>query len=221
MKKKDIITGSILEVPLEKEYGYGYTKLIFSKDIQPDSDDNTIIKVYNLFRKESLSKQDFKKEIFETDDLALYPLLTRGYPNVRGEHKWILKGFSNLTEEDRIIPDYLNIGMHRKFCTETIKEATRGKYGCPLIRNFDMKRIAIKNFEAIKHIGQWIHSSTRAIRTTMTMYWIHRNGDSIRNYYTKEDFGNNFWLEFTEDRIKDYDIDFTEIKHKNRLKAQI
>ncbi|MDN5213102.1 hypothetical protein QQ020_13630 [Fulvivirgaceae bacterium BMA12] len=65
MKKTDIITGSVLEVPLEKQYGYGYVKLIFSKDIQPDFFDHILIKVYNLFRKESLHKKELKKKFLK------------------------------------------------------------------------------------------------------------------------------------------------------------
>ncbi len=102
--KRDIVTGSVLEILLEKEYGFGYVKLIFSQNVQPEYFDNAIIKFYNIFRRGILNKEDFNKENFETDKLAMCPLIVSGFLNVRGEHKWIFKGLSDLTQEDKMIP---------------------------------------------------------------------------------------------------------------------
>lgn len=221
MKKSEIISGSILEVPLEKDYGYGYIKLIFSDDLLPSRNIDRIVKPYNLFRSESLDKSDFIKEIFETDDLVMYPLLMIDFPNVRGEHKWIFKGIADLTEEDRIIPDYLNIGMHRKFCSKTILEETNSEFGCALVRDFQDKRIYTKEYEKIKHIGQFIHSSSRAIRSLLTMFWMDKRKDSIKEFYTKSEFEKDFWLRFTYRKIVDYDLDFTQINCKDRMRPKI
>jgi len=170
MKKVDIKTGAILEIPLEKEYGYGYIKIIFSRDIKSDTFNFPIIKVYNLYNKNKISANEINLNSFDNDELVLYPLLMFGFPLFRGKFKWEVKGYGNLTEEDKLIPDFLKIGTKKEFCLSTIKEETKSESGCLLIRDFNMEPIQIRNYELIKDIGQWFHFSPKAIRKLITMY---------------------------------------------------
>jgi len=220
MKKSDIKTGAILEIPLEKGMGYGYAKLIFSKDVQPNHTDQKIVKVYNLLRKEPIKKEEFHPSQFETDNLAMYPFLMHSFPNMRGEHKWVYKGMANLTYEDHIIPDYLNTNTSKTFNTSSIKDSCTSEYGCAIIRNFEMYRIFTKDFETIKHVGQWSHYSPRAIRTIVTMYWMKTQNRSISDFYTEEEKNSNFWIDIFQNRIEEYDIDFKEINSADRLQPK-
>ena len=222
MKKTDIKTGAILEIPLEKEYGYGYIKLVFSKDINPNLIGILVIKVYNLFRKKRLSEAEFDSNFFTTDDLVIYPLLMIGFPIFRGKNKWILKGYAKLTEEDKVIPDYLKIELDKKFCKSTIKQETESENGCLLIRNFQNPPIQIRNFEIVKHIGQWIHYSPKGIRKLVSMFWMNKNGEAIREFYTNEEFNTNAWSKLIYDTIiYNNDCNFITGIGKRRLKAEI
>ncbi|MEL7376283.1 MAG: hypothetical protein AAFN65_04940, partial [Bacteroidota bacterium] len=64
-------------------------------------------------------------------------------------------------------------------------------------------------------------SAPKAIRTLLTMFWMNKNEDSIIDFYSKEDFENDFWLSYSQNRILNYDIDFSKINHAGRLKVKI
>ena len=217
MKKSDIKTGAIWEIPLEKDYGYAYAKLIFSKDVQPDYFDYRIIRVYNRYRAEPLPKREFVPEAFATDDLALYPLLASGFPNVRGPHKWRFLGHAPLTEEDRIIPDYADIGMHERYHSDSIREWTTTEFGCAIIRNFENYRIYTKDFASIRHLGFWVHQHPRMIRSCVTMYWMHRHGTPLHDHYSNDELNNNYQFHRAARRVLDYDVDFTQVTRSDRL----
>lgn len=112
-----------------------------------------IIKPYYVHRDKPMKKKDFKKELFETDNLFLYPLLMHSFFNIRGKNKWIFKGVADLTKEDKINPDYLSLRNHRSL-EEIKREAEHPKYGCGIIRNFQAKPIYTRDIDAIKHLGK-------------------------------------------------------------------
>lgn len=217
MKKTDIISGSILEIPLDKNYGFGYIKLIFLGDIVPRARDYKIIKPYNILRKVQMNKNEYVQEKFETDDIFMFPLLMHGFPNIRGPKKWSYVGQTNLTLEDKVCPDFLSTGTH--LSKENLLEELDNNYGVQVIR-FPEDDIYIKDYDAIFHLGKWQHSSPEAIRTLLTMQWMKKNDENILDYYTESDFKEDFWLGYAYNQIMLQHIDFMEIKFKNRLKAR-
>jgi hypothetical protein len=222
MGKADFKTGALLEIPLEKEYGYGYAKLIFSEDIQPNLINLPIIKVYNRFSKERINESEFDRIIFESDDLVMYPLLMIGYPTFRGKLKWIIKRNSELTAEDKVIPDYLKIEMKRSFCQSIIQQEAESKNGCLLVRNFQSETIPIKDINLIAHVGQWIHYPPKGIRKLISMFWINQNGESISEYYTEEELKTNEWNKIIYNKtINNNNIEFINAKGKRRLKVEL
>ena len=216
MKKSDIKTGSIFEIPLEKQFGYAYVKLIFSKDIQPDFFEHIIIKPYNLLRTYPMGKEEFDSKMFETDDLLMFPLLSWGLPNIRGAKKWTLKGFSQITSEDKIIPDFIDSGMEPINRESLQNECT--SYGCSLVRNFQDKRIVSKEYESLKYLGTWEHASPVGIKILLTMIWMKYQKENILDYYSETDFEENFWLSHIYNKVTLNDIDFRNIKIEGRLK---
>lgn len=221
MKKTDIKTGAILEIPLEKGYGYGYVKLIFSKDIQPDLIHFPIIKVYNLFRNQRLNKDEFNSIFFETDKLVMFPLLMLGFPIFRSKFKWDIKGYAELTEEDEVIPDYLNIEIGKEFSQSTIKVETESENGCLLIRNFQVVPTPVRDFELIKHVGQFFPYSPKGIKKMISMYWMNQNGEAIKNYYTDEEFNTNGLNKLIHNNIMiNNNIEFLKSKKNRRLKSK-
>jgi len=219
MKKSDIKTGAIFEVPLAKNFGFGYVKIIFSKDIQPQYFDHLIVKAYNIYSKEKLNEISFNKEIFESDDLLLFPLLMMGLPYIKGEKKWFFKGYAELTEEDKIIPDFIHI-MKQPPSYDFVEAKCSSENGCMIVRNFQNKRIQIKDYESIKHLGFWNLATPVALQNLLTMVWMKFNNVDILDFYKKSDFDKNFWLEYTYNFVMDNDLDFRNIRFDGRLKVK-
>ena len=218
MKKTDIISGSILEIPLDKGFGYGYVKIIFLQDVKPDCRlDQAIIKPYNIFRKDPLPNDEFKSALFETDDLLLFPLLLNGFPKIRGDKKWVLKGNSALTDEDKIIPDFIDLGFMKPLTRESIRDACNSEYGCRVIVENDKGFEYVNSFERIQHLGKWQHVNPDGIRLILTMTWMKKHNEDISSYYTQSDIDDNFWIPFAYREVVESDIEFSSSKFPGRL----
>jgi hypothetical protein len=219
VKKTDIISGSIFEIPLEKEFGYGYVKLIFTKDVQPDYFDLKLIKPINHFRKKPVDIRTFDLTILETDDLLIFPITMHGFPKLRGSDKWNFIGVSSLTEEDQIIPDFLD--EFGNLSPEDIERIAESEYGFSIVRNGQNKRLYTKDFDLIRHLGKWERSSPNAIRTLLTMTWILEQKEDISKYYSDIDYTNDFWLGYTRNKVLNGNKEFINLKKVERLKAKI
>jgi len=54
MNVVDLKSGSVLAIPLDKDYGFAYCKLIFTKDIHPNYSENLIVKIYDSHTREKV-----------------------------------------------------------------------------------------------------------------------------------------------------------------------
>lgn len=220
--RKDLISGSVMEIPLDKNKGYAYVKLIQIQKLSPDSFGTFIVKVYDKFSAHSIEKGQFYPKEFETDNLLVYPLLLNNFPPLRGEIKWKLLGYSGLTIEDGIIPDYIldsNFGGISKL--ELKEMCIKSKYGCGIIRNFENKAKFTRDFDSVCHLGIWSHYSSHGLRMLLTMIWIVKNGSIISDIYSDKDFQNNYWGRIFKDQVLKREIDFRKVPRKNRFRAKI
>ena len=165
-----------------------------------------------------MSNGEFKSSLFESDDLLLFPLLLNGFPKIRGEKKWTVKGKSMLTNEDRVIPDFIDLGFMQPLTQESIKKACNSEYGCRVVvSENDTGFEYIKNFEKIKHLGKWQHVGPDGIRLILTMAWMKKYNENISNYYPQADIDKNFWIPFAYREVIECDMDFSSIKFEGRL----
>lgn len=226
MNKADIKSGAIFEIPLDKDFGFGYVKLVFQEDIITDCLRKDIyVKIYNLFQEDSMNKSDFNSELFETDDLLLFPMLLMGAPRLRGNKKWRFLGFSKLTDEDKTAPDYVQVGMMSPLTQKKISNECDTEYGCRVVfgnekngkngKSFEY----IKDFNRINHLGQWQHTNSDGIRMILTMTWMKNKSKNIRDYYSEEDYKNDFWLEYAQNIVETSDFDFSKVTFDGRLKV--
>ena len=225
--KKDILTGSIMEVPLVGNLGFGYVKVIFTYDIAPEYFGNIIYKIYNKFSKQS-KKGKFISEEFENDEIIIYPLLGSSYPPLRGKDKWYHLGISQLTEEDKILPDYL-IGNYLMWNNKGVIDLEKlkntceeSKFGVSLVRNFANKSIMTRDFQAIKHIGVWSHWDAKLIGKMVSINYIKLNSLNLKDFYSDEEYKNDYWLRMVTNKTWHRDETyFRTLKKGKRLKAQI
>lgn len=219
--RKEIISGTIMEIPLEKNFGYGYVKLIFAGDILSGKTE-FIAKIYNLYRKNSCPKEEFKPREFETDDLFLYPLLMIGYPRLRGDAKWRYMGLSSLTEEDKVIPDYRMDRLFRGSTLEELENDCRfSSFGCAIVRKLmkDPGLSFTRDFDSIKHIWRWSHYASTGIRTIASLFWMREFRVDPLTKYSKEELEKGYWTLVKQ--VENYGVDFRSVKRANRLHATI
>jgi hypothetical protein len=197
-KIADIKSGSIFEIPLAKNLGFAYAKLIFTKDINPDIFENLIVKIYDQYTKEKLI--NFDKSLFESDKILFFPWLSLGFPPLRGPKKWRLLGYADLTAEDNIIPDYVHLFHDHT----TVEEEYNNEYGICYVRDFQNKRIYTKNIDNVTHLGRWCYRDPYSMTHTLTMYYGKKMGLSLKDIYSNEEIEKknlitNYWNYLTID----------------------
>ncbi len=215
-KISDIKSGSVFEVPLEKGNGFAYVKLIFTKDINHDIEDNLIVKTYDYHSKEKLDILD--KLFFESDKLLFFPWCSLGLPPLRGQKKWRLLGYADLTDEDKIIPDYLSLrgGIGDEV---SLEESIKSEYGICYIEDLGSRLLYTKTIDKVEHLGNRLLRSPSAMVETLTLYYAKKEGKSLRDVYTEDELNNNFWIEINWNLLLADKVDINSKPKLIRLKA--
>lgn len=219
--RKDLVSGSIMKIPLEKGIGFGYVKLIWSQEIDPELSTNLIVKVYDKFSPRS-EPTNFDPGEFETDHLLIYPLLLSTYPPLRGKGKWEFLGLADLSEEDWIMPDFISAGQFGEISPQNLMiECTRTKRGCAIRRNFENKVLFTTDFESIKHMSRWKHLGPEATTSVITMSQINLKWDEIEPYLDSKDPGLLFWVEVLKKKASKRNLDIRNLRKGDRMRAKI
>ncbi len=136
-------SGSIFEIPLQFNYGFGYGKYINISHIIGRQFDANLFRVFDFVSQKPIGNiRDIIKY-----DLLLGPLILIGTPPVRGQHKWKFIG-SNLKESDLNIPDY-KYTLHFPYIVED--ESSIGPWS--YTRNITEVSKPI-SYEKVKHLEQ-------------------------------------------------------------------
>ena len=214
--RQKLVSGSVLEVPLEKGFGFGYVKLVFTKDIQPKLVENLIVKVYNRFSKKPFAGP-FVAEEFETDDLLVFPFLSLGLPPLRGDGSWKPIGKASLTKEDHVIPDFV-FRFHFNHFIDHDKEA-KSEYGIGYKREFNNNISYTHNADAVRHLGYWLHRDSDSIKQLMTLYWMKVKKADPHKFYPKDEFKKYFWLKNAWEETKHDKMIFRKMPKVKRMRA--
>lgn len=222
---KDLKNGAIFELALDGGIGYGYVKMLFSSELGKEVDfDMFIIKIYNVFSETSM-KKSFDAKLFETDDLITFPPNMYFRPVLRGKDSWKYIGQSKLTEEDYILPDYID-GHDFEATKEDVKNRIEQMGQQSLIHNFMNKRMYSSSYDDVKHLGFWSSQCSEAINRFLSIYWLKKRGIDPYKFYDGHinrkgkrseieyfAIGKGFYL------YEEMPEEFHRLQNKTRLKA--
>ena len=219
--RKEIKTGSVMEIPLKNEFGFGYVRLIFSEEIDQKVNNSLIVKVYNKYSKKSI-RENYRINEFENDNLLIYPLLLSSYPKLRGENKWVKLGKVKITKEDEILPDFIQNWKFGEIDNLSLKmECTKTKRGCGIIRNFENQIIYTKDYESIIHMSHWFHYGSSAIEEIVTENLIYLNEDKMINEIKDKWESNNEYVQRAKRKASTRSKDIRQLNFGKRMKAKI
>jgi hypothetical protein len=177
---KPLQTGSIFEVPLEKDLGFTYVKIIIAAS-------NIIVKPFNFH---TIGPGKIGIESFNDIGELCYPLLMWADPRKRGVGRWRMIGVAELTEGDRGVPDF------KANRTSGFWQTNQwDKLPWDVIKNCDPHQMNFNiEYSAIRHLGIWQHAGSDAIRTKLSLFWIKKLHKHFSDFYTEEELAKNFWL---------------------------
>lgn len=183
--KKDLKTGAIFEVKLDRDSGYGYVKLLISHDIDPvDTFNLFIIKPYNVFSVNPAKKGGVDLKVFETDDILCFPAILYFRPTLKGQDSWRYVGMSELTNEDKVVPDYITVPP--PFLGYDQVKDSLAHYGwISYVNGLKAKREQTTSFEAVQHLGMWPTTGSPCVNRFLTMHWRKEQGKDPLEFYRK------------------------------------
>jgi Immunity protein 26 len=175
--------GMILEVPLEKEFGYTYVKLILTEELGYSA--TVLVKPYNILKDIPLKVNDTR--FLENIGQLSYFLILSNRPKQRGDGAWKVIGTLPLTLDELNIPQF-------KSSSRAMFQSDWPTLNWYLIKDLVPNALYPVKYEDCKHLGIWQHSVDSLIRTKLTFFWIKRLGLSYDDYYSVEDYKKDPWL---------------------------
>lgn len=180
METEKVIVGTVWEVPLELDLGYGYLKLIDSCYLDSWG---WLVYIYDLNRRDQWKGKDIST--FNDIDYLTSPLLGFHNPPQRGEKRWKKLGILPLLNEECLLPEfkaYQNklLSPHEQKWSVTIGGSAQyaNKYGD-------------RDYETVKHLGCFGHKSLRVFSHRVTMEWLRKLGMDY-NYYEANEVDSDF-----------------------------
>ena len=184
METIDIQAGDIFEIKLEKSYGYTYMKYLYAPYDRIQSG-WTMMPLYVYASKPlEMNSIDVNTPFFNN-------ILGHGAIKFRGKYKQKIIGRTN---------DGLDwepfVTRHSRFSLTRPFDAKEKWW---ILKNGKHHLCEYLPFEKIKHLSLGFSTGITQWTTILTMLWIRRNGENIKDYYTEEEFKNNMWKEFEYD----------------------
>jgi len=182
--QEHIMPGEILELKLEKSIGYAYVRFIDTKEeFRQQRRYFSLIDKISGVSKEKISDLEIK----ELKPLICNLAFGGAIPFV-GKYK--LKRVGIQRENSFLDPIYIR--SSRFSMDEPFDE--REKWWT--IKDFDQSKGPIyMSLEKIKHLPINFLSTIKERITLITMIWIRRIGEDIKDYYTQQEFKANLWLD--------------------------
>lgn len=179
--------GMILEIPLEKNLGFTYVKVILTEELGYPK--NIILKPLNLLQKQSAQNSNMYEDLKVVPQL-FYDLLILNTPKRRGADKWREICVIELNEKDKEMP------MFRMQINDEIQDWSQTEWY--LIDKLIPNGKTVVKYSEVKKLGISQHSTDNLIRTKLTFFWLVHLELNIRDFYTKEEFENNMWYKYIE-----------------------
>lgn len=184
MKRKDLDSGDIYEIPLTKDFGFAYLKVI----IYTTYENGMPLRWASVRPINYLSKARFKgaSEFFADKDCFYFPILLLGVPNVRGKESWKFIGMLPVSGQELTIPEFkstLQLGlMGRVPSNELIWYH---------VKNLDFAGGAKADYSEVAELPIYHHINFLIVNYLLSFIWIEKDGKDLRDFFTQEDFKSN------------------------------
>jgi hypothetical protein len=190
--QEHIEQGEILEVKLDKSYGFAYIKYIETKEefnLKSQARFFLVMNYHSNFSIDNINSNELKP-------LINYIAIGGPIP-FKGKYKLKRVGIQIKNSIwDQIVYRGSRFSMDKPF-DETNKWWIIENY------NISMNEIKYMPFEKIKHLSTAMVGSVKTIITLLTMIWMRRLGENILDYYSNQEFKENPWLEIDYKYAKD------------------
>lgn len=181
MSRKNIVQGTILEVPLLENLGYGYVQIVLPHEFAE------VEESVSIYPKDIRSKTNSKKysleEISNTPILS-HPYLMMDYPVTRGRNKWEIIGTSPIADDLKFVPDF-------KYCPKYAVKAIENESlvdSWHFVRNFypnDSYQNSTE-YNNVKHLRRWLLFNQKAIQIALTLEWMKKLGIEATHRFERE-----------------------------------
>lgn len=182
--QKEILAGDIFEIKLDKSYGYAYMKYV---DVPiGEIKSGWAMMPLNVY---SIKPLDFG--LVNTDTPLFNNILGMGPIKFKGKYKQKIVG----RVSQGLIWDPF-ITRHSRFSLTNPFDANEKWW---VLTNAKHSSIKYLPFENSKHLALGFTTGITEWTTVLTMVWIRRNGENIKDYYPEEEFKKDSWMQFQYD----------------------
>jgi hypothetical protein len=175
--------GCLVEIPLLKDCGYAYAKIILPYQFNIEASRCLILKVFDYHRDTTIDIKTINFiEDFNSYDLLTNPLLLLGTPKLRGKDKCKILGYLPLRDEDFILPDF-KIPFGKGILISEYEDSIPEWF---VVSNLDVNKAykrGVFPYEKVKHLEIWQHNSYYSLRMRITMEWLRKEGKKIEDYF--------------------------------------
>lgn len=186
METFEIQAGDIFEIKLEKSYGYTYLKYLNVAIGEIKS--GWAMMPLNVLSSEPL-------DISLIDNAPLFNnILGMGSIKFKGKFKQKIIG----KVSQGLIWDPF-ITRHSRFSLTNPYDANERWW---ILLDANQSSIKYMPFEQIMHLSLGFTTGIKEWITILTMIWIRRNGENIKDYYSEEEFNKDPWLQFNYEYAK-------------------
>ncbi len=195
MKKSNIDQGAIFEIPLLKNQGFLYCKILFANSILSNLGgfNTLIVKVFDFHSFKSISNLDFLLEnlnnCLNRDSLFTQPMIMNKLPYSRGLYKWNFIGNLGLNDKD-IIPNFHDSVGKKK----DLFDSKKNYYVLEVVSNLDREQGGFIEYENAIKLPQYEYYSSDYIQCKLTMEFIIHNKEDIFNFISQEEFKEKWWF---------------------------
>jgi hypothetical protein len=165
--KREVISGSIFEIPLEGNIGYAYCQVHLFKEI--------VITLFDFFNEDSIKGTSDLSNIINAPFLTEPKILMR-LPSTRGKFKWTYLG-----NEKPILKNPIDFRMG----------GAKGKV-VTVVQNGDLsQRKPRYSYDDVKHLPIWTHMDFNLVRSILTCVYCKRKGISEESYRSNIETNNH------------------------------
>lgn len=179
---KEIGHGNVFEIPLMKNMGYAYVRIVDPDELFQSSTIAVLVEIYKHKRLTPLEK-DYDIRNLPKIGFLISPLIMISDITLLKKYSWRLVGNIPVSE-NYIIPDFV-------WCSnKTLGKPERFTwYSWNLIKDLGLKGPHAKvSYNECKDLEIYQHISVDLIVMRLTMEWIKAEGKEMKDFFGKEDF---------------------------------